>query len=133
VSAVNFAEVRKRLEKQIAAENTSPKSGEVGTFPLSTFLDIIYKSGNLYYLNHMQGAKDLFHWLKPFNWEYDVYPEQLVGKLKVPHIFHTYQLNELAKILISDFKMGSMRERLAFSDHAAKAIYFATIHSDRRA
>lgn len=84
-----------RLAALRESKNPSPKSTDSSSTSLATFLSIYNKSRGECYINYMEGAKALYHWLSPIDIPTDTMP-----LAKLPDFLITYEINQLAALLV---------------------------------
>lgn len=86
---------------------------------LRTFLLIYTRTVKDSYTNYMEGAKALYEWLSPIQWP--DYPA-IDDNYKLPRYCESYELEELAKILVG-YRSHKQLPELA---RAKRAIYITT-------
>ena len=130
MSTIDFAAVKARIAALYPDQ--SPDSGDKTPTPLWVYLEIVNKANTECYINYMQGARDLFNWLAPIDFQLALYPEALDPAVKTPELLGSYYMNELVKILAARSRYVSFDEWLACSNVIHKAIYYTTIYSRHR-
>jgi len=118
-----------RLKVLVDKNNKSSKSNCYNTTSIATFLDIYESTDNLCRLGYMQGARDLFSWLRPFELDVHKHPEILDISITVPKLFISYELVELAKIMSKDLieNPAYKSDQLEAVNICMKALYYAIL------
>ena len=90
-----------KVKEQIRKRNPDPRSEEKVPTPLAIFLRLYLLSKEEGYINYMEGAKCLYHWLKPipFDRAWIDYLSRQSQIDDIPDLFRSYHFVELAKII----------------------------------
>jgi len=120
-NAVNVGSLAKRMLELKENSNTSPLSLSRESTPLKYFLYIYTQANSECYRDYMQGAKALYKFLAPVE-----FPDftAIDENYNVPRILQTYEMQEIAKILATQFLVPNapLEERLKVEARCMRAI-----------
>lgn len=114
-----LAALREKVDTSIVSDSKAPT-------PLSTYLAIYNRASGKAscYTDYMRGAKALHKWLSPV-----IIPEIDPALLPdyIPAIFHKYEIDQLALILLPYDKSLGMEYHLARQAYLRKVIVYLTL------
>ena len=87
------------FRSKLAAANPISELASVPT-PLHVLLSIYSKAEIECYKNYMEGAKTLYKYLSPIDYQWDKYPQALAPGFRVPGALASSPIQELSKIIV---------------------------------